>query len=64
MIKIYITASSRSYQSDAFNNNMFTYTIRYDGPDSYGYPTIMTTEAYARLVKIISLSCEIVYSEV
>lgn len=62
MKEIYIKKIAKSYTSDAFNNDQYAYYFRYYGPDSHGYLTIMTEEAYMRLREVLKSSNKLIES--
>lgn len=62
--KLFIKKTSKSYETDAFNNNTYAYFFRYNDPSSHGYMATMTEEGFYLLKEVLELSCEVVYSEV
>lgn len=63
MKKLFVKKILQSHSSDAFNNPMYAYFFRYGSPDSHGYMTIMTEEAYMRLREILTLGSELTESD-
>lgn len=63
MRQIYITKSKNSHINDGYNNKLYNYYFRYDGPNSYPYSNLMTKEGYWRLETALKIGNEIIYNE-